>query len=134
MLKKQFVGYISISTLNFILTSILFYILFKIKHINYQISLTIVWVCSILITYFLNLIFVFKVQNELTFNKFMKYVLLYFISYSFNIISLKYITETTFLDPYYTQFFLIPFIILINFFGIKYYVVNKNNYDKRKQD
>jgi putative flippase GtrA len=129
MLKKQFAGYILVSSLNFIITSILFYILFKIKHINYQISLTIVWVCSILITYFLNLIFVFKVQNELTFNKFVKYVLLYFISYSFNIISLKYITETTFLDPYYTQFFLIPFIILINFFGIKYYVTKKNKHE-----
>jgi putative flippase GtrA len=129
MLKKEFIGYISVSILNFILTSILFFILLKIKNINYQISLTLVWFCSILITYFLNLIFVFKVQNELTYSKFLKYVFLYFISYSFNIISLKYITETTLFDPYYTQFFLIPFIILINFFGIKYFVTKKDKHE-----
>ena len=125
MIRKQLFGYISVSILNFLLTSIFFYVLLKLNHINYQISLTLVWLCSILITYFLNLIFVFKVQNELTCNKFIKYVLLYFVSYSFNIISLKYITETTLFDPYYTQFFLIPFIILINFFGIKYLVTKK---------
>jgi putative flippase GtrA len=122
MLKKQFIGYILVSTLNFVLTSILFYILLKIKHINYQISLTLVWFSSILITYFLNLIFVFKVQNELSYYQFFKYITVYIASFTFNIIALKYITENTFFDPYYTQFFLIPFIILINFCGLKYFV------------
>jgi putative flippase GtrA len=129
MIKKQFFGYVSVSTLNFILTSLLFYVLLKIKHINYQISLTIVWFCSILITYFLNLIFVFRVKNKISYKNFFKYVLLYFVSYAFNIISLKYITETTFFDPYYIQFFLIPFIITINFLGIKFYVTKKDKYE-----
>jgi putative flippase GtrA len=129
MIKKQFFGYVSVSTLNFILTSLLFYVLVKIKHINYQISLTIVWFCSIIITYFLNLIFVFRVKNKITYKNFFKYVLLYFVSYAFNIISLKYITETTFFDPYYIQFFLIPFIITINFLGLKFYVTKKDKYE-----
>lgn len=122
MIKKQFFDYILVSTLNFILTSILFYVLLKINHINYQISLTIVWFFGILITYFLNSIFVFKVKNELSYYQFFKYITVYFASFAFNIIALKYITENTFFDPYYTQFFLIPFIILINFCGLKYFV------------
>ena len=122
MIKKQFIGYLIVSSSNFILTSLLFYFLLKYLLINYLLSLTLTWITGVLITYFLNLIFIFKEKEKMNYNNFSKYLLVYFTSYIFNIVSLKYITDTFNFDPYITQFFLIPVIILINFTGIKHFV------------
>jgi putative flippase GtrA len=122
---KQFLGYFIVSTLNFIFSSLLFYFLLKIFFINYLLSLSITWILGVVFTYLLNLFFIFKDNVKIDFTNFGRYLIVYLASYIFNIFSLKYITETTFFDPYYIQFFLIPFIILINFFGIKYFALKK---------
>ena len=122
---KQFWGYFFVSSLNFIFSSLLFYFLLKSLFINYLLSLSITWFVGVVFTYFLNLIFIFKHNDKINYTNFGKYLLVYLASYFFNIFSLKYITEATFFDPYYIQFFLIPFIIFINFFGIKYFALKK---------
>jgi putative flippase GtrA len=122
MIKRQFIGYVVVSSLNFIITSLIFYCLLKILFLNYLLSLTVTWVCSVLITFFLNLIFIFKKKEKLDFENFIKYALIYLFSFTFNLLSLKYLKERTNFDPYYIQFILIPGIVIINFTGIKLFV------------
>lgn len=121
-ITSQFLKYGIVGLLNFILTVSLFYYLLKVVQLNYHISFTIIWIISILFTYIINFLWVFKPEDKIEFKKrFPKYFLVYFLSYLVNILLLNYLVSNFSFDPFYIQFVIIPLVILINFLGFKYW-------------
>lgn len=124
-ITSQFFKYGIVGLLNFILTISLFYYLLKVIHLNYHISFTVIWIISILFTYIINFLWVFKPEDKIEFKKrFPKYFLVYFSSYLVNILLLNYLVSNLSFDPFYIQFFIIPIVMLINFLGFKYWSLN----------
>ncbi len=103
---------------------LLFLLLLKVFDIGYFLSFTITWLFGILLTYTINFIWVFKPEDKFEFKKRMpKYFLVYLFSYGVNILILKYIVNTFNYDPFWIQFLIIPIVILINFFGFKFWAL-----------
>ena len=119
---NQFNKYLVVGTLNFLLTVGGFFLLLKILNINYVISFTITWLIGLIFTYVLNFLWVFKTSEKIEFKKkLLKYFIVYVISYSVNIIILKILVSKYGFDPFFIQFAIIPLVIIINFFGFKYW-------------
>ena len=118
----QFYKYIIVGTLNFIFTVGIFFILLNIFNIHYIISFTLTWLIGLLFTYVLNFIWVFKPADKIEFKRrLFKYFIVYFSSYIVNILLLKYLVSKFNFDPFYIQFAIIPIVIVINFFGFKFW-------------
>ncbi len=120
----KFIKYSLVGGINFAFSMLLFLLLLKVLFVGYFISFTITWLFGILLTYTINFIWVFKPADKFEFKKRMlKYFLVYLFSYGVNIILLKYLVNTFEYDPFWLQFFIIPIIIVINFFGFKFWAL-----------
>ena len=119
-LNVQFIKFCLVGGINFAFSMLLFLFLLKVLLLGYFIAFTITWLLGILLTYTINFVWVFKPEEKFEFKKRMpKYFLVYLFSYGVNIILLKYLVNTFEYDPFWAQFFIIPIVIVINFFGFK---------------
>jgi putative flippase GtrA len=84
------------------------------------------WSCGILYAYSLNFIWVFRPEEKIEFRKRLwKYTLVYGTSQLVNLFFLSIIVEIFKLDPFWSAFFIIPIVVLMNFMGIKYWALSK---------
>jgi putative flippase GtrA len=121
-LKIEFSKFTVVGAVNFVFTLILFYVLVKIIQLNYLISLVVVSLLGMVITYSLNHVWVFKPEKNLKLRgRLFKYVVAGMLSIAFNLIALKFIVEHTNFDPFYVQMALIPFIVIFNFSTAKFW-------------
>jgi putative flippase GtrA len=119
-LNVQFIKFCLVGGINFAFSMLLFLFLLKVLLLGYFIAFTITWLLGILLTYTINFVWVFKPEEKFEFKKRMpKYFLVYLFSYGVNVILLKYLVNTFGYDPFWAQFFIIPIVIVINFFGFK---------------
>jgi putative flippase GtrA len=119
-LNVQFIKFCLVGGINFAFSMLLFLFLLKVLLLGYFIAFTITWLLGILLTYTINFVWVFKPEEKFEFKKRMpKYFLVYLFSYGVNVILLKYLVNTFEYDPFWAQFFIIPIVIVINFFGFK---------------
>jgi putative flippase GtrA len=115
-LKREFSKFSIVGAVNFVFTFVLFFLFVKILQINYSVSLVVVSLLGMLVTYSLNHAWVFKPEEKLVFKgRLLKYLFAGFLSISLNVLALRYIVEQTGFDPYYVQLALIPFIVIFNF-------------------
>ena len=116
----MFIKYFLTGSLNFFTSFLIFYLLHFIIGINYTASFIITWLYGILLTYSINFIWVFKLDEKLEFKKRLpKYFLVYVTSFTFNIVILRVLVEDYISNPIFAQLFILPFIMLINFYGFK---------------
>ena len=121
-LKIEFSKFTVVGAVNFVFTLILFYVLVKIIQLNYLISLVVVSLLGMVITYSLNHVWVFKPEKRLKLRgRLFKYIVAGMLSIAFNLIALKIIVERTNFDPFYVQMALIPFIVIFNFSTAKFW-------------
>jgi len=121
----HFVKYSFVGILNTVFTFLLYFILLKIIHLHYLVSLSVSWVSGVPLTYIINFLWVFKPEQKLVFkSRLLKYFIVYIASYLLNIFLLKSLTELTGGDPLWVQFFIIPVVVVVNFTGIKYWCMN----------
>ena len=121
----HFVKYSFVGTLNAIFSFLLYFILLKILHIHYLVSLSISWLLGVLLTYVINFLWVFKPEQKLVFkSRLLKYFVVYICSYLLNMFLLKNLTELTGGDPLLIQLFILPVVVAVNFIGIKYWCMN----------
>lgn len=121
-LRIEFSRFTVVGALNFIFTFVLFYMLVKVINFNYLISLTVVSLLGMIITYSLNYVWVFKSEQKLVYKgRLLKYILAGFFSILLNLIALDYIVGRTAFDPFYVQMALIPFIVVFNFSSAKFW-------------
>lgn len=122
LLSIQFLKYGIVGGANFVASLLLFLFLLDILLVRYEIAFTITWLFGIFLTYIINFLWVFKPNEKLEFKKrFPKYFSVYLTSYLVNIVLLKWLVDSYQLDPFWTQFFVLPIVVLINFFGFKYW-------------
>jgi len=115
-LKIEVTKFTLVGLANFVLTLIIFTFLLKVMGINYLLSLGISWFLGMLFSYTLNFIWVFKPEEKLLFkSRLIKFASAGLVSISLNMLALRYLVEHYNLDPFFTQFALIPFIVLFNF-------------------
>lgn len=130
-IKEQFFKYVIVGIINFVLSLLLFLLLLKVFGIAYLVVFTITWLFGILLTYIINFIWVFKPEDKIEFRKRLpKYFLVYLASYLVNLFILRLIVENYGYDPFWVQFFILPLVVLINFFGFKYWALNKKVSEK----
>ncbi len=122
---KHFIKFGIVGAFNFILTAIIFYLLLKVIRINYVIALSMTWIVGICITYIINFMWVFLPEEKLDFQqRFFKYLIVYAVSFFINLALLTLIKNISSFDLYWSQFLLIPTIVIINFLGIRYWALS----------
>jgi putative flippase GtrA len=123
-ISSQFFKYSIVGFINLGLSTLLFLLLYKVFHIIYFITFILTWLFGILVTYVINFIWVFKPEEKLEFiRRLPKYVLVYVISFVINLILLRYLVEAYQFDAFLVQLFILPLVVLINFFGFKYWAL-----------
>jgi putative flippase GtrA len=116
----EFIKYLFVGGANFIFSIVLFFLFLKVLLVDYMVSFVITWLFGIFLTYIINFLWVFKPEEKLEFKKRLpKYFMVYVISFIVNIIILRFLVKTYDVDPFWIQFFILPIVVLINFFGFK---------------
>lgn len=118
----QFLKYLLVGGLNFIFGLVAFYFFLNILSFNYLFALSMTWILGVLLTYFINFIWVFKPVDRIQFKgHFIKYFAAQLISIVLNLFILHYFVEQTNYDPFYVQMAIIPFILIFNFSTTKFW-------------
>jgi len=126
ILKLEFSKFTLVGGVNFVFTFILFYLCVRILKINYLVSLILVSLLGMVLTYYLNHSWVFKPGDKFDFKvRFLKYLLSGFLSIGLNVLALHFVVSKTGFDPFYVQIALIPFIVVFNFSTAKFWSLRR---------
>ena len=118
----QVIKYGLVGGVNFLLSLLLFLYFLDILLVRYEIAFTLTWVFGIFLTYIINFLWVFKPSDKLEFKtRCPKYFAVYLSSFIVNIGLLKWIVDQYNYDPFWSQFGILPIVVLINFLGFKYW-------------
>ena len=121
-IKYNFVGFA-----NAVFTFVIYVLFLKVLKFDYLVSFSISWISGVVFTYIINFVWVFTPESKLIFSsRFGKYFAVYLLSYSFNIFLLRLIHTNFKFDPLVIQIFILPFVVVINFSGIKYWALKKS--------
>ena len=121
---QYFIKYSFVGIGNLFFTLILYVVLLEVFYFKYKIAFTLSWLAGVLFTYLINFTWVFKPEEKITFKKRLpKYFLVYLSSYLLNMILLALFVEYFLVDPLFSQIFILPFVVIINFTGIKYWAL-----------
>ena len=94
----------------------------SLKFVHPVISITIVWILAIPLTLFLHQKYVFKATNDKK-KMLFKYYINYLLTYLLNLIILYLAVDVLFIDPIYSQFYVVILLSIINFLIIrKFYI------------
>mgnify|MGYP000892268098 CR=1 FL=1 len=127
-IPTSFIKYIIVGVSNAIFTTLIYIIALYIFHLKYTISFTISWIMGLLYTYIINYIYVFKPNKKLEFKgRLWKYATIYIISYIVSILLLKLAVEHYKINSILAQLIIIPFIVIINYSGINFWVMKSKN-------
>lgn len=122
----HFFKYVVVGSINFVYTTMLLWFLTELYGVHHQIALVLCWTSGTILTYIINFLWVFKPAEKLDFkHRFLKYLFVYLATYGMNAIILEILVQSFPVRPFYLQLTLIPLIIVMNFCGIKYWVMRK---------
>lgn len=121
---EQFIKYGFVGGINLVFTAAIYWFFLRLLEINYPISFTVSWLSGVILTFFINIRWVFQPEELSNLKQnFLKYFVVYLTSYLVNLMLLKVGVTLFFFDPFWYQFFLIPIVIVINFTGMKYWAL-----------
>ena len=121
-IKAEALKFFIVAVINTVITFSLFIILVNFLKFNYVFSLTLTWIISIIFTYFLNFLWVFRAEARIDFRRrFLKYASSYIFSYLFNLSLLAILQSYTSLNVIYAQAVLALVIGTLNFTLTKYW-------------
>lgn len=120
--RLEAIRFLLVGGVNFVLTFVVFFALFKILHINYLVALSASWATGMLFSYALNFTWVFKPEERLQFRaRLAKYFLANLVSLLLNLLTLRWLVGMTGYDPFWVQCALIPLIVVFNFSTAKFW-------------
>lgn len=124
----SFVKYVIVGTSNAAFTLAVYLLFLKVLRLDYILSFSLSWLLGVFFTYVINFLWVFKPDQKLEFKKRLwKYVAVYACSYAVNVLLLRLVVEKFAVDPLYAQLILIPLVIVVNYFGMKYWALSKGD-------
>ncbi len=112
--SKQFIRFCVVGLASATLTYLIFIIFLKLLYIFATSGI----ILGVLFGFWFNRNFTFGSKKRVLIT-IPKYLLVYTISWAFNMIALKFLVETERLNPIISNLLITPIIVLINFFGIK---------------
>lgn len=125
---NQIIKYGITGTLNFLVGIAFYWLLINVFYTDYKTAFILTWILGMLITYSLNLIWVFNHHTKLVFKtEFLKFILIYCSSFLINFFTLQFIVETYHTNPFYTQLILLPAVVVYNFLGMKLWSFKTSN-------
>ncbi len=120
--RRETIRFLLVGGVNFVLTFIVFFVLFKMLRINYLIALSASWAAGMLFSYALNFTWVFRPEERLQFRaRLAKYFLANLVSLLLNLMTLRWLVGLTGYDPFWVQCALIPLIVIFNFSTAKFW-------------
>lgn len=126
----QFSRFTLVGAVNFVFTFVLFYLSVKVMGVNHLFALVGVSLLGMLLTYCLNHIWVFQLDEKLAFrSRLPKYLSAGFLSIALNVLALHWLVESTDGDPFLLQLGLIPFIVVFNFSTAKFWSLRERTKD-----
>lgn len=126
LVKFDLVKYLIVGFSNTIFTFLVFYLLLEVFHVHHSIALTIAASLGVLLTYVFNFIWTFQPEKKLNFKKnFSRYCIVYIFSFLFNMVLLDLLVKGMALDALLSQFFIMPFVVAINYCGIKFWAMKR---------
>jgi putative flippase GtrA len=121
-IKGEVAKFTLVGAANSILTFVVFTLLLKALSLHYLFSLLVAWLVGITFSYTQNFLWVFKPEKKIQFKaRFLKFLVASALSLGLNLLSLRFLVESTGWDPFYVQSALIPFIVAFNFSTAKYW-------------
>ncbi|WP_165930955.1 GtrA family protein [Paralcaligenes ureilyticus] len=121
-IRIEFSKFTIVGGVNFVFTFVLFYFCLRIIKINYLVAIVLVSLAGMVLTYYLNHVWVFKPEQEVRFKaRFFKYVVAGFSSIGLNVVLLHYVVVEVGFDPFFGQLALIPLIVIFNFSTAKFW-------------
>lgn len=130
LLAKQEIRFLMVGVLNTIVGYGL-YALFLALNINYLVANTMSTILGVLHSYMWNRFYTFK-SKEKAFQEFLKFSLVYLVSYLLGTLTLFIMKDKLALSPYIAGFVNLFFTTLISFFGHKYFSFKSGTIDKKK--
>jgi len=116
-LKFSIVGFVNTAG-----SYLLFFILLEIAHINYLVSSVSSYILGILISYFGNKYWTFRIVRSVRRLEFIKYMILNLVGLSLNTLIMVILVEKYKINPLIAQIFAMSVVIFFNFFGSKFWV------------
>lgn len=121
-LLLQFWRYVGVGMLNFGLSLGVYWLLMSVLKTHYLMAHFLTWVFGMLFTYAASFLWVFGYGAQLQFrSQFVKFFSVYGGSFLINFFTLRHLVETYGFHPFYTQLCLIPFVMLMNFSGMRFW-------------
>ena len=124
---SQFGKYLVVGGSNFFLNLFIYIVLIRFFFCHYLVALTVTWLASVVFTYAVNFLWVFKPEGSLVFRRrFSKYFMIYLSTYLLNLLALEYFVTRALMDPLYIQLLIMPFVVVLNFTASKFISFNKD--------
>jgi putative flippase GtrA len=125
-LKPEIFRFLLVGAVNFVFTFLVFTLALQVFHLGYALALLLAWITGNVFTYILNFLWVFRLEEKLNFKgRFLKYLTAGAASISVNLVVLSMLVEIGKFDPFWSQFFVTPFIILFNFVTAKFWSLSR---------
>ncbi len=118
----KFIKFSIVGFINTVSSYLLFFILLEFAHINYLVSSVISYVLGILISYFGNKYWTFRIIRSVWRLEFIKYIILNIVGLAINTLIMVLLVENFKLNPLIAQIFAMSVVIFYNFFGSKFWV------------
>jgi putative flippase GtrA len=120
-INRQFFKFCIIGLESTVLTYLIFIILFYYLSVNYLLSAGTGFVAGVFLGFAFNKIYTFRSRRKSAVAA-PQYFIVYLISLMFNMLSLRFLVENLSIYPLLSNILILPFVVLINFFGTKLFV------------
>lgn len=118
----EMLKFLVVGGFNFFFTMALFYICASALELNPLLSIAAASIAGLLLTYYLNSMWVFLPDQKLNFRRnFVRYCAANGVSIGVNMVLLHILLLKCDLSAFYAQFILVPFIVLFNFSTAKFW-------------
>lgn len=120
--------YLAVGVLNTAFTFIIFVASLYVLRLHYLVALTVAAVAGMILTYWLNFVWVFRPEFRLRFeDRFIKYLVTNVATLGANLVALSLVVEHTGLSPLYAQAGVMGAIVAVNFAAAKWWSLRPNS-------
>ncbi len=120
--------YLAVGALNAAFTFVIFVASLYVFRLHYLVALTVATGAGMILTYWLNFVWVFRPELRLRFeDRFVKYLVTNIATLGVNLVALSLVVEHTGLSPLYAQAVIMGAIVAVNFAAAKWWSLRPNS-------
>lgn len=118
--------FLVVGGLNFVFTFAIFTTALNLLGFGYVAALLLAWLAGNILTYVLNFVWVFRPEAKLRFRaRFVKYLTAGAVSVGLNLVVLTALVELGGQDPFWSQVWIMPFVVIFNFASAKFWSLRR---------